>query len=183
MQEVLPSKLAGVRLIRRGVHRDVRGTFEVLWNDADFPSKVGGFVQDNLIVTHRGTLRGMHFQSLQPQGKLLTVLEGEVYDAAVDLRPGSPTFGQCEGFVLRSDEHLSLWLPPGMAHGFLAVSERVVYHYKVTAPWDPDAAHVLAWNDRQVAIDWPLAAGEMTELSARDAAGLSWAEVRRIVEP
>lgn len=183
MQGVPQSKLAGVRLIRRGVHRDARGTFEVLWSDADTPSEIGGFVQDNLIVTHHGTLRGMHFQSRQPQGKLLTVLEGEVYDAAVDLRPGSPTYGQSEGFILRSDESLSLWLPPGMAHGFLAVSERVVYHYKVTAPWDPDAAHVLAWNDRQASIDWPLAAGESPELSERDVAGLSWAEVRQIVEP
>jgi dTDP-4-dehydrorhamnose 3,5-epimerase len=182
LQEVPQSKLAGVRLIRRGVHRDARGTFEVLWSDAAADPNVGRFVQDNLIVTHRGTLRGMHFQSLQPQGKLLTVLEGEVFDAAVDLRPGSPTYGQSEGFILRSDERQSLWLPPGMAHGFMALSDRVVYHYKVTAPWDPDAAHVLAWDDRQAAIDWPLAAGEWPELSERDAVGLSWVEVRRIVE-
>lgn len=172
------TKLGGVRLIRREVHRDPRGTFEVLWSEAGTPTGAD-FVQDNLIVTHCGTLRGMHFQTRQPQGKLLTVLEGEVYAAAVDLRPKSPSFGQSEGFLLRSAEQVSLWLPPGFAHGFFALSERVIYYYKVTAPWDPVAAHVLAWNDPEVAIPWPDV--KFPQLSERDQAGMSWAEVRKLV--
>lgn len=121
----------------------------------------------------------MHFQTRHPQGKLLTVLEGEVYDAAVDLRPESPTFGQSEGFFLRSGEQVSLWLPPGLAHGFLALSERVIYHYKVTAPWDPDAAHVLAWDDPDAAVPWPEV--KSPQLSERDRNGLSWSEVKKLV--
>jgi dTDP-4-dehydrorhamnose 3,5-epimerase len=121
----------------------------------------------------------MHFQSRQPQGKLLTVLDGEVYEAVVDLRTESPTFGQSEGFVLRSGEQLSLWIPPGLAHGFLTLSQRVIYHYKVTAPWDLDAAHVLAWNDPDVAVPWPEV--KSPQLSERDRAGLCWSEVRKLV--
>ena len=132
-------------LLPHSVHADARGTYEVLWNRDEFAGAgiVADFVQDNLIRTRRGTLRGLHFQTRNPQGKLLTVLEGEVYDAAVDLRPDSPTFGRAEGLVLRADDHRSLWLPPGFAHGFLSLSEQVVYSYKVTAPWDPPHAQVL----------------------------------------
>jgi dTDP-4-dehydrorhamnose 3,5-epimerase len=125
-------------------------------------------------------LRGLHFQTRNPQGKLLTVLEGEAYDAAVDLRPSSPTFGRAEGLVLRAGDHRSLWLPPGFAHGFLSLSEQVVYSYKVTAPWDPPHAQVLAWNDPAVGLAWPLEAGQVPLLSDRDQAGLSWAQVRQL---
>jgi len=107
------------------------------------------------------------------------VLEGEVYDAAVDLRPESPTFGRAEGLVLRAGDHTSLWLPPGFAHGFLSLSERVIYSYKVTAPWDPPHAQVLAWDDPAVGIPWPLEPGQAPVLSARDKAGRSWAQVRQ----
>ena len=175
--------LEGMLLLSRPVHTDPRGTYEVVWN-RDELSAAGvqaNFVQDNLIKTRRGTLRGMHFQSRRPQGKLLTVLEGEVYEAAVDLRPKSATFGKWEGLVLRAEENKSLWLPPGFAHGFLALSERVVYLYKVTAPWDPEAAHALAWNDEHVGITWPLGPGEVPVLSAKDRAGLDWPSVRKLV--
>lgn len=180
MTEARPTRLDGLLLLRREVHEDERGTFSVVWNGAEFSSAgmAAGFVQDNLIETQRGTLRGMHFQTRHPQGKLLTVLEGEVFDAAVDLRPESPTFGQSEGLVLRAGDRTSLWIPPGFAHGFLALSERVVYLYKVTAAWDPDEAHVLAWNDPDAAIPWPLEAGQRPVLSARDQAGRSWAEIK-----
>ncbi len=123
-------------------------------------------------------LRGLHYQSRRPQGKLVTVLVGEVYDAAVDLRPDSPTYGRSTGRVLRAADHLSLWLPPGLAHGFLALSEEVVYFYKVSAAWDPEEAHVLAWDDPAAAVDWPLAGGEKPVLSARDRAGRSFASIR-----
>ena len=170
-------------VLTRPVHTDTRGTYEVVWNRGELAAAGidADFMQDNLIKTHRGTLRGLHFQSRQPQGKLLTVLEGEVYDAAVDLRPGSPTFGRAEGFVLRAEENTSLWLPPGFAHGFLALSEHVIYLYKVTASWDPEEAHVLAWDDPAVGIPWPLIGGSAPVLSERDQAGLNWADVRKLV--
>jgi dTDP-4-dehydrorhamnose 3,5-epimerase len=97
------------------------------------------------------------------------------------VRPDSPTFGRAEGFVLRADESTSLWLPPGFAHGFLSLSEYVVYLYKVTAPWDPEHAHVMAWNDPHAAIAWPLERGGTPVLSERDQAGLAWAEVRQLL--
>ena len=175
--------LDGMLLLSREVHADPRGTFAVVWSDAESAAAGidGVFVQDNLIMTHRGTLRGMHFQSRRPQGKLVTVLEGEVFDAAVDLRADSPTFGRAEGLVLRAEGKTSLWVPPGFAHGFLALSERVIYLYKVTAPWDPDEAHVLAWDDPEVGIAWPLAPGQVPVLSDRDRAGLAWSAVRALL--
>ena len=181
--ETSTTALEGMLLLARPVHTDPRGTYEVIWNGDEMPAAGVGadFVQDNLIKTRRGTLRGMHFQSRRPQGKLCTVLEGEVYDAAVDLRPDSPTFGRWEGFVLKSDEGRSLWLPPGFAHGFLALSERVIYLYKVTAPWDPEAAHALAWNDPVVGITWPLSPGEEPVLSEKDRAGLDWQAVQKLL--
>ena len=175
--------LGGMLVLQRAAHADERGTFEVVWNREEL--KAAGieadFVQDNLIKTRRGTLRGMHFQSRHPQGKLLTVLEGEVYDAAVDLRPESPTFGKWEGLILKAEENRSLWLPPGFAHGFLALSERVIYLYKVTAPWDAPAAHALAWDDEEVGIAWPLSPGDAPVLSEKDRAGLSWGAVCELV--
>jgi len=181
--DVRTTSLEGMLLLSRVPHADARGPFDVLWSRAELAAAgiKEEFAQDNLIKTRRGTLRGMHFQSRHPQGKLLTVIEGEVYDAAVDLRPGSPTFGRAEGFVLRAEEGTSVWLPPGFAHGFLALSERVVYLYKVTAPWDPEKAHVLAWDDPAVGIPWPLPAGSAPVLSERDQAGFSWAEVLKLV--
>jgi len=178
-----PTNLDGMVLLSRRAHTDARGSFDVVWNRDDLLATgiEADFVQDNLIKTRRGTLRGMHFQSRHPQGKLLTVLEGEVYDAAVDLRPESPTFGRAEGFVLRAEENTSLWLPPGFAHGFLALSEHDIYLYKVTAPWDPEASHVLAWDDPAVGIPWPLIGGSAPVLSERDRAGLNWADVRKLV--
>jgi len=181
--EAVTTSLEGMLLLSRPVHADPRGTYEVVWNREEMSAAGIGvdFVQDNLIKTRRSTLRGMHFQSRRPQGKLLTVLEGEVYEAAVDLRPESATFGRWEGFILRAEENKSLWLPPGFAHGFLARSERVIYLYKVTAPWDPEAAHALAWDDVEVGIAWPLAPGELPVLSEKDRAGLDWAAVRELV--
>ena len=180
--EIRPTSLEGMIVLSRPVHTDARGTFDVLWNRDELAEAgiVAEFIQDNLIKTHRGTLRGLHFQTRNPQGKLLTVLEGEVYDAAVDLRPDSPTFGRAEGLVLRAVDHTSLWLPPGFAHGFLSLSEHVIYSYKVTAPWDPPHAQVLAWDDPAVGIPWPLEAGLVPVLSDRDQAGQSWTQVRQL---
>lgn len=175
-----PDTPAGLSHVQHPLHTDPRGSFEVVWNRGELAAAgiEADFLQDNLIRTRRGTLRGMHYQSRHPQGKLLTVLCGEVFEAAVDLRPDSPTFGRCHTERLTAEDHRSLWLPPGFAHGFLALSEEVVYLYKVTAPWDPEEAHVLAWDDPDVGIPWPLAPGEVPVLSDRDRAGRSWIEVR-----
>lgn len=176
---IFEEPLPGMRVLQREVHEDLRGTFSVAWNREELAAAgvEAEFCQDNVIVTRGGALRGMHFQGRLPQGKLLTVLEGEVYDAAVDLRAGSPTFGRAAGLVLRASEHRSLWLPPGFAHGFLATSPRVVYLYKVTAPWDPGDAQVLAWDDPEVAVPWPEIPGGPV-LSERDRRGQTFAEVR-----
>jgi dTDP-4-dehydrorhamnose 3,5-epimerase len=181
--DVRTTSLGGMLLLSHPVHTDARGSYEVIWNRGELAAAGidADFLQDNLIKTRCGTLRGLHFQSRHPQGKLLTVLHGEVYEAAVDLRPDSPTFGKAEGFVLKASDCTSLWLPPGFAHGFLALSEQVIYLYKVTAPWDPEAAHVLAWDDPETAIPWPLEAGQTPVLSERDTTGLSWAAVRELV--
>ena len=175
-----PDTPAGLSHVQHPLHADPRGSFEVVWNRAELAAAgiEADFLQDNLIRTRRGTLRGMHYQSRHPQGKLLTVLCGEVFEAAVDLRPESPTFGRCHTERLTAEDHRSLWLPPGFAHGFLALSEEVVYLYKVTAPWDPEEAHVLAWDDPDVGIPWPLAPREAPVLSDRDRAGRSWRDVR-----
>lgn len=175
-----PDTPAGLRHLPHPLHTDARGSFEVIWNRGELAAAgiAADFVQDNLIRTRRGTLRGMHYQSRHPQGKLLSVLCGEVFEAAVDLRPESPTFGRCHTERLSAGDHRSLWLPPGFAHGFLALSEEVVYLYKVTAPWDPEEAHVLAWDDPEIAIPWPLAPGVVPILSDRDRAGRSWGDVR-----
>lgn len=181
--DVRTTSLDGMLLLSHPVHTDARGSYEVVWNRRELTA-VGidaDFLQDNLIKTRGGTLRGLHFQSCQPQGKLLTVLHGEVYEAAVDLRPDSPTFGKSAGMVLRAEDAASLWLPPGFAHGFLSLSEQVVYLYKVTAPWDPKQAHVLAWNDPHAAVAWPLEQGKAPILSERDQAGLTWAQARQLV--
>jgi len=175
--------LPGVLWIPRASHADDRGTFEVVWTrEALMAEGISAeFVQDNLITTRRGTLRGMHFQARQPQGKLLSVLAGEIFEAAVDLRPTSPTFGQGAGRKVRAADQVSLWLPPGFAHGFLALSEQVHFLYKVTAPWDPEEAHVLAWDDPTVNLPWPLEEGQEPVLSARDLAGRSLAEVHLLL--
>ena len=176
-------KLEGWRWLGHAVSSDDRGTFAVVWNREELAAAgvVADFVQDNVIVTRQGALRGLHFQRRQPQGKLLTVLEGEVFEAVVDLRAGSPTFGWGTGWRVSAEDRRCLWLPPGFAHGFLALSEQVIFLYKVTAPWDPAEAHVLAWDDPAVGLPWPLKTGTEPVLSSRDRTGLALAQVRELL--
>jgi dTDP-4-dehydrorhamnose 3,5-epimerase len=127
------------------------------------------FVQDNVSRSARGVLRGMHFQEPRPQGKLASVLAGEVFDVAVDVRVGSPTFGRWAGYRLSEENGRQVYLPPGLAHGFLVLSEWAVFEYKCTELWNPEAERVLRWDDPDLAIEWPLDAAP--ELSPRDRAG------------
>ncbi len=168
--DITETKLPGVLLIKPKVFGDARGYFQETFQDRRYAALgiAGPFVQDNVSLSQQGVLRGIHFQNPNPQGKLVYVLQGEVFDVAVDLRRDSPTFGQWYGEYLSADNHLQLWVPPGFGHGFCVTSESALFAYKCTDYYDPASEHCLLWNDPDVAIDWPL-----TEplVSAKDAQG------------
>jgi dTDP-4-dehydrorhamnose 3,5-epimerase len=168
---VTPTAIADVLLIEPKVFGDPRGFFLESWNAKVFAETgiAATFVQDNHSRSPRGVLRGLHYQIRQPQGKLVRVVAGEVFDVAVDLRRTSPTFGRWVGERLSADNKRMLWIPPGFAHGFLVLSESADFLYKTTDYYAPEHERVLAWNDPELGIKWPLA-GTPT-LSARDAAG------------
>jgi len=157
-------------VIEPRVYRDDRGAFFEAWHEQRYAA-LGineSFVQDNISRSGYGVLRGLHFQHPHGQGKLVQVLEGEVFDVAVDVRAGSPRFGRWAGVTLSSDNGLQCWIPQGFAHGFCVTSDRAVFAYKCTAYYDPDSEHTLCWNDPDVGIDWPITA---PELSAKDRDG------------
>jgi dTDP-4-dehydrorhamnose 3,5-epimerase len=172
--KVTRTKIPDCVIIEPKVFGDARGSFMESWNAKLFAELVDAnarFVQDNQSVSQRGVLRGLHYQIEQAQGKLVRVIEGEVYDVAVDLRRSSPTFQQWVGVTLSSENHRQFWLPPGFAHGFLVTSERATFLYKTTDYYAPQFDRTLAWNDPTLAIDWPLAAiGEPT-VSDKDKVG------------
>ncbi len=171
--------LDGVVVIRPRVFGDERGFFMESWNARAF-AEAGldiQFVQDNHSRSSRGTLRGMHFQTEQVQGKLVRVTAGSVYDVVVDLRQGSPSFGQWYGLELRAEEHTMLWMPPGFAHGFYVLSDSADFLYKTTDYYHPESEVSLRWDDSAVGINWPLLDGESPILSGKDEAGLSWNEI------
>jgi dTDP-4-dehydrorhamnose 3,5-epimerase len=173
--KTLPTTLPGVVLLELDVFGDHRGRFmETFRRDRYRELGVGiglEFVQDNFSSSARGILRGLHYQLRQPQGKLVHVTRGEVWDVAVDVRVGSPTFGQSFGTLLSADNRLQMWIPPGFAHGFLVTSDQADFAYKVTANYAPDDERSIAWNDPELAIAWPFV-GEPT-LSKRDVAALA----------
>lgn len=168
--KIIPSKLSGVRIIEPVMFGDSRGYFLETWNAGRYAGIHGtaNFVQDNISFSRRGILRGLHFQNPNAQGKLISVLGGEVYDVTVDLRRNSPTFGQWEAFSISSENRLQLFLPPGFAHGFQVVSETVLFHYKCTAFYSAADEHTLCWDDPDLGIPWPV---PNPVLSARDARG------------
>jgi dTDP-4-dehydrorhamnose 3,5-epimerase len=161
------------------VFSDERGFFFESWNRRDFAAATGAdveFVQDNHSRSRRGVLRGLHYQVRQPQGKLVRCIAGEVFDVAVDLRRGSPTFGRWAGFRLSPENRKAVWIPPGFAHGFYALADAEVL-YKVTAFHAPEHERTLLWSDPALGIDWPLEGAPL--LAPRDARGtpLAQAEV------
>ena len=167
-----------VMLIEPNVFGDTRGFFFESFNQRAFNDATGTnhqFVQDNHSRSTQGVLRGLHFQVFpKAQGKLVRVVRGAVFDVAVDIRPGSPTAGQWVGVELTEDSHRQLWIPPGLAHGFLVLSDSAEFLYKTTDYYAPQHERCLLWNDAQVAIDWPLAQldGVTLQLSAKDQQGL-----------
>lgn len=168
---VEPTSLPGVLLIKPDVYGDARGYFLESWNRRRY-AELGldrDFVQDNLSRSRRGILRGLHFQNPRPQGKLVQVLVGEVYDVAVDIRLGSPSFGQWYGTLLSEDNHHQLYVPEGFAHGFCVTSDIALFAYKCTDFYNPAAEFSLRFDDPDLAIPWPVAE---PQLSAKDQAGL-----------
>lgn len=162
---------SGVLLLEPKVYRDDRGYFFESFNQADFDQLVPNvrFVQDNQSRSRRHVLRGLHYQIQQPQGKLVRVLTGEVFDVAVDLRRDSPRFGTWNGVQLSADAPRVLWIPPGFAHGFLVLSEFAEIHYKATDFYAAQHERTILWNDPELGIEWPLS--ESPVLSPKDEHG------------
>jgi len=167
-----PTAIPEVVLIRPKVFADARGHFFESWTERGFAA-AGldlAFVQDNENRSGRHVLRGLHYQLTRPQGKLVRVVTGAVFDVAVDLRRSAPTFGRWVGAQLTADNHHMLWIPPGFAHGFLVLSEAAHFLYKCTQPYLPADERAIRWDDADLAIRWPLPAAVMPVVSARDAA-------------
>lgn len=169
---VAPLGLDGLVMIEPRIHRDARGWFAETWSAQRY-REVGlpdTWVQDNVSHSVRGVVRGLHFQEPHGQGKLAMALVGEVFDVAVDVRVGSPTFGQWAGFVLSETTGRQLYIPPGFAHGYLVTSDVAVFAYKCTDYYDPSSERAVLWNDPDLGVEWPLPASAATWLSDKDRA-------------
>ena len=174
---VTKTAIPDVLILEPKVFGDARGFFYESFNAKDFAESTGldvGFVQDNHSKSAKGVLRGLHYQIQHAQGKLVRVVQGEVFDVAVDLRRTSPTFGQWVGVHLSADNHRQLWVPPGFAHGFVVLSDSAEFLYKTTDYWYPEHERSLLWNDPAIGIDWPVDGQPL--LAAKDAAGKLLAE-------
>ncbi len=169
--------IEGILVLEPKVFGDERGWFMESFNNQDFFHATGlkvEFVQDNHSFSRQATLRGMHYQLEKTQGKLVRVISGAVFDVSVDLRKSTSTFGKWFGIELTADNRKQLWIPPGLAHGFLVLSPTAEFLYKTTDYYDPQSEVCLVWNDPTVAIQWPLSSGAIPNLNVRDSAGLSW---------
>lgn len=165
--KLVPTALPGCTIIEPAVFGDARGFFYETWNAERFkahglPSQ---FVQSNVSSSVKGVLRGLHYQWPRPQGKLVSVLEGEVYDVAVDIRRGSPTFGQWAAVILSAENRKQLWIPEGFAHGFAVLSDRALFSYLCTDVYVKEADAGIRWNDADIGVDWPIS---QPTLSAKD---------------
>lgn len=176
--EITTTTIPGVLLIEPKVYEDVRGFFMETYQLQKFVAQgiPNEFVQDNHSRSRGGVLRGLHYQIHQPQGKLVRVIVGEIFDVVVDLRRGSKTFGKWEGRYLSAENKLQLWVPIGFAHGFYALNEWTELIYKTTDYYAPEWERTLLWNDPEISIAWPLLDGKPPILSAKDAQGRPLAE-------
>ena len=173
-----PTAIADVLIIEPKVFGDARGFFFESFNQKAFDEAVGhhvDFVQDNHSRSRKGVLRGLHYQVQQPQGKLVRVVNGLVYDVAVDIRENSPTYGQWAGVELSGENQRQLWIPPGLAHGFLVMSDQADFLYKTTDYYAPALERCIVWSDPDLAIEWPLAASgiDCPLISEKDGRGLA----------
>ncbi len=170
--EFVPTDIPEVILIRPKVFGDARGYFLETWQRVRF-AEAGidaQFVQDNHSHSARGVLRGLHYQIRQPQGKLVRVVSGSVFDVAVDVRRSSPTFGRWVGYELSDENHHMLWVPPGFAHGYLVLSESADFLYRCTDFYAPASERAIRWDDPDLGVRWPLPGGAAPVLSAKDSA-------------
>jgi dTDP-4-dehydrorhamnose 3,5-epimerase len=174
--KIIDTDIEDVKLMEPRLFGDARGFFMETWRDDQFKKLVAdvAFVQDNHSKSSQGILRGLHYQIKHPQGKLVRVIFGEVFDVAVDLRKGSPTFGRWTGAVLSSENRRLLWVPPGFAHGFYVMSDEAEFVYKCTDYYAPEYERAIAWNDPAISIEWPLVEEKPPILSSKDEEGLSF---------
>jgi dTDP-4-dehydrorhamnose 3,5-epimerase len=175
--QVTATALPEVKIIEPKVFGDARGFFYESFNGREFAEHVEPgveFVQDNHSRSAKGVLRGLHYQIVHAQGKLVRVVEGEVFDVAVDIRKSSLNFGKWVGVILSEENHRQLWVPPGFAHGFVVLSESAQFLYKTTDYWFPEHERSIVWNDPEIGIEWPI--GFEPLLAAKDAAGKRLAE-------
>lgn len=175
--KIIETRIPAVKLIEPKVFGDERGFFMETWNEKAFCEAgiSATFLQDNHSRSVKNTLRGLHYQIKQPQGKLVRVTRGEVFDVAVDLRSNSPTFGQWVGEYLSEENRRMLWVPPGFAHGFLVTSETADFQYKCTAFYAPQYERSIHWNDKELGINWPLEGGKVPLTSQKDGEGMHFA--------
>ncbi len=176
--KIIETAIPEVKILEPTVYGDARGFFLETWNSRTF-AEIGldlSFVQDNHSRSAQGILRGMHYQSQHPQGKLVRVTQGCVFDVAVDLRQSSPTYGQWVGVELSDENYRMLWVPPGFAHGFYVLSPFADFLYKCTDYFYPAFDRSLRWDDPTIGIQWPLINGQTPVISAKDAAAKSWQE-------
>lgn len=175
--QVISTMIPDVLVLEPKIFGDARGFFFESYNRRVFAKTTGfdpEFVQDNHSCSERGVLRGLHYQIRQPQGKLIRVVAGEVFDVAVDLRKNSPTFGKWVGEILSADNKRMMWVPEGFAHGFLVLSEQAEFLYKTTDYYAPEYERCIQWDDPALAIDWPLHSAP--RLSAKDTQGIPFAD-------
>lgn len=166
---VLRCQLEGLLILEPRVFGDARGYFMETWNRERYRAAgiAADFVQDNFSFSRRGILRGLHLQNPRPQGKLVSVLAGEVFDVAVDLRRSSPTFGKYESAILSGENHRQFYLPPGFAHGFVVLSETAQFFYKCTDFYSPQDELAIRWDDPQIGIQWPIRDPQVSERDAK----------------
>ena len=170
MMNVIDTEIKEVKILEPKVFGDSRGYFMETWRDSFFREFVCDktFVQDNQSKSSIGVLRGLHYQLNNPQGKLVRVVSGTVFDVAVDIRKSSPTFGKYVGVILSAENKRQFWIPEGFAHGFYVMSETAEFVYKCTNYYDPTSEHSILWNDPDIGIKWPLADGIKINLSDKD---------------
>ncbi|MBC7490353.1 MAG: dTDP-4-dehydrorhamnose 3,5-epimerase [Glaciimonas sp.] len=179
--KITETAIADVLILEPGIFCDARGFFSETFNQRDFNAATGTnfkFVQDNHSRSKKSVLRGLHYQVGQPQGKLVRVVRGSIFDVVVDIRQTSATFGQWVGLEMNEHDLRQLWVPPGFAHGFLVLSDSADCYYKTTDYYCPAQEHCIAWNDSQIGIDWRLDGPPL--LSVRDARGLSLRDAQLI---
>jgi dTDP-4-dehydrorhamnose 3,5-epimerase len=172
----IDTEIEDVKIIEVNVFGDERGFFMETFRADEFMAKTGAkpFVQDNHSKSTKGILRGLHYQQTQTQGKLVRVIEGTVFDVAVDMRESSPTFGKWVGVELSAENNRQLWVPEGFAHGFYVMTDSAAFVYKCTDYYYPESEVSVRWDDTDIGIKWPLVDGELPQLSAKDEQGFSF---------